>query len=383
MADDTFRTDVLTRAGAATPAIVDELLAYNAKPFPPEAAAKRPVFPLPDEPHVDAWRGYASESQASGDVFSALKRHFIQLRYPIRAGISDEEAYKQGTRRGMFEAADVYAGEALTLERPDLLELSIHATIAGHVPLLIVGYRGDFVRLVQAFSERNEPKVVLDSMGACIVKGLNNWSRIHVRRDAWKREMGESATDDGWAAEFQRLIPQKELYQDRFIILSRGPYSAIAAGDVGLDDQEWLDRSLAIRREHELTHYFTYRAFNSIRNNVFDELIADFVGLVRTFGAYRSDFALRFLGLEAYPAFRAGGRLEVYRGKPPLSDDAWAVARTLAVQSARNLEGFANAHPQHLQSLAALGALTFALTTLTLEELASADMTSLVREQLN
>jgi hypothetical protein len=46
------------------------------------------------------------------------------------------------------------------------------------------------VRLVQAFSERNEPKVVLDSMGACIVKGLNNWSRIHVRRDAWKREWG-------------------------------------------------------------------------------------------------------------------------------------------------------------------------------------------------
>ena len=102
MADDTFRTDVLTRAGAATPAIVDELLAYNAKPFPREAAAKRPVFPLPDEPHVDAWRGYANESQASGDVFSALKRHFIQLRYPIRPGISDEEGYKQGTRRGIF-----------------------------------------------------------------------------------------------------------------------------------------------------------------------------------------------------------------------------------------------------------------------------------------
>jgi hypothetical protein len=88
MADDTFRTDVLTRAGAATPAIVDELLAYNAKPFPPETAARRLVFPLPDEPHVEAWRGYATESQAS-DVFSALKRHFIQLRYPIRAGISD------------------------------------------------------------------------------------------------------------------------------------------------------------------------------------------------------------------------------------------------------------------------------------------------------
>ncbi len=150
-----------------------------------------------------------------------------------------------------------------------------------------------------------------------------------------------------------------------------------------MDEGEWLDRSLAIRREHELTHYFTHRAFGTIRNNVFDELIADFVGLARAFGQYRSDLALRFLGLEAYPAFRPGGRLEVYRGKPPLSDEAWAVARTLAVHGARNLDAFAKDQPQHLESLGALGALTFALTTLTLEELASPDMAAAVRERLN
>jgi hypothetical protein len=375
-----FRAAVLTQRGAATPALREELLTYNAKPFPPETAAARPVFPLPDEPHVDAWRGYERESRES-DVFTALRRHFIQLRFPIRAGISDEDGYRQATRRGIFEAADAYASEALSLERPGLLQLSIHPTIAGHVPLLIVGHRGDFVRLVQAFSERNEPKAVLDSMGACIVKGLNNWSRIHERRAEWMRANGGDA--DGWAAEFQRLIPQKELYQDGFIILSRGPYSAIPARDVGMDEAEWLERSLAIRREHELTHYFTLRAFKTIRNNVFDELIADFVGLARAFGAYRADLALRFLGLEAYPEFRAGGRLEVYRGKPPLSDEAWAVARTLAVHGARNLETLANAEPQRLQTLAALGALTFALTTLTLEELASPEMASLVRARLD
>jgi len=380
--DETFRAQILMQCGATTPAIVEELLAYNAKPFPPETAAARPMFPLPDEAHVDAWRAYAREAERS-DVFTALERHFIQLRFPIRAGISEEDGYRQATRRGIFEAADACAAEALALERPDLLELSIHPTIAGHVPLIIVGHRPDFVKLVQAFSERNEPKVVLDSMGACIVKGLNNWSRIHVRRDEWKRAAGAAGTDEGWAAEFQKLIPQKELYQDRFIILSRGPYSAIAARDVGMEEGEWLDRSLAIRREHELTHYFTHRAFGSIRNNVFDELIADFVGLACTFGHYRSDFALRFLGLESYPAFRPGGRLEVYRGKPPLSDEAWAVARTLAVHSARNLDAFAKDQPQHLRSLSALGALTFALSTLTLEELASPGMASAVRERLN
>jgi len=373
-----FRADVLARAGAAGAAVVDELLTYNTKPFPTELAAQPPVFPLQDEPHVDAWRRYLRESEGS-DVFTALKRHFIQLRFPIRAGISEDDGYRQATRKGIFEAADAFAGEAMQLARPDLLQLMIHPTIAGHVPLLIAGDRGDFVRLVQAFSERNEPKPVLDSMGACIVKGLNNWSRIHVRRAEWEREHGP----DGWAEEFQRLVPQKELYQDGFIILSTGPYSAIPARDVGMDEREWLDRSIAIRREHEITHYFTLRALKTIRNNVFDELIADFVGLVRAFGRYRADYALRFLGLEAYPAFRPGGRLEVYRGKPPLSDDAWAVARTLAVQSARNLEAFAASEPAQLQSLAALGALTFTLSTLTLEELAAPEMASLVRGQIH
>jgi len=371
-----YRSSVLAAAGASAGSI-DELLVYSDKPFPPETAASRLTFPLSDEAHVGAWLGYERESRDIG-VFPALKRHFVQLRFPIRAGISAEDAYRQATRKGNLEAADDYANVAVTLDRPDALQLTIVATIAGRVPVIVVGDRGDFVKLVQAFSERNEPTPVLPAMGACIVKGLNNWSRIRALRAEWEREVGADATEEGWADEFQRIIPRKELYQDRFIILSRGPYSAIAARDIGIDDAEWLDRSLTIRREHELTHYFTYRVFGSIRNNIFDELIADFVGLVRAFGRYRADLALRFLGLESHPAFRAGGRLEVYRGKPPLSDPAFAIARELAVRSARNLETFSAGHPELLRDLAALGSLTFALSTMTLEELASNEMARLV-----
>jgi uncharacterized protein DUF7005 len=376
-----FRREILAECGATAGAI-DELLAYNAKPFSSDVAAARPTLPLADEPHVEAWRRYEAESRETG-VFTALKRHFVQLRFPIAQGISAEAPYRDATRRGILEAADPFAAASVALDRPQLLELTIAPTIAGHVPVLVVGDRGDFVKLVQAFSERNEPAPIPDAMGACIVKGLNNWSRIREYRAAWEQAQGGSATDDEWSEEFQRLVPRKELYQDRFVILSRGPYSAIAARDVGLSDDEWLLRSLSIRREHELTHYFTYRVFNAIRNNVFDELVADFVGLIRAFGTYRADLALRFLGLEGYPDFRAGGRLEVYRGKPPLSDAAFAVARTLAVRSARNLEAFAHAYPESIRTLPELAAVTFALSTATLEELASTDMARLVCERLN
>ena len=71
--------------------------------------------------------------------------------------------------------------------------------------------------------------------------------------------------------ELGRLAADKPRYQDRFVILSRGPYSAVPAADTGLSEAEWLERSLVIRREHELTHYFTYRLFGSMRNHLLDE----------------------------------------------------------------------------------------------------------------
>jgi hypothetical protein len=136
------------------------------------------------------------------------------------------------------------------------------------------------------------------------VTGLNNWDRIFSHRREWEQTLPVPATETAWAEEFKSLVHRKDAYQDRFIILSRGPYSAVAAEDMGMELEAWLAQSLAIRREHEFTHYFTHRVFGAMRNNVLDELVADFVGLVRTFGRYRDDLALRFFGLESFPRCR-------------------------------------------------------------------------------
>ncbi len=325
------------------------------------------------------WRAYAADADRVG-AFGALRRHFVQLRAPIREGISGEPAYQAATRRGQAAAADEEFAPGLTLARPDGLHLDIHETIAGGVPVLVADDRRDFVALVQAFTERNEPAPVPAAMGACIVNGLNNWDRVAAYRDEWERAHTDEAEAGGWSEEFRRFAARKELYQDRFIILSRGPYSAIAPADVGEPDQDWLAHSLTIRREHECTHYFTYRVFRSMRNNVFDELIADFVGLVRAYGGYRSGLACRFLGLEAFPAIRPGGRLDVYRGD--LSDRALATIASLAVNAARNLQQVSDANPSIVSSLPALARLTYQLSLLTLEELASPEMPARVVAQL-
>lgn len=368
-----LRIRVLESCGAA-PALIDELLAYGEQPC--RADGKRPpVCPLSDEPQVDAWQRYERESVAHGAT-AALKRHLVQLQFPVRAGMSEEPAYREATRQGRFEAARSFE-PGIVWRHPDNIRLDVVPTVAGKLPVIVAGDRVDFEMLVQALSSRNEPVSVPAAMGACLVKGLNNWSRIADYRATWEQQH----PGEDWTEAFAELIPRKELYQDRLIILSTGPYSATTAADAGLDRAEWLDRSLAIRREHELTHYFVYRVFGVMRSHVFDEIVADFIGLSRTFGEYRTDLALRFLGLEAFPTYRTGGRLEVYVSDPPLSDAATAVVRAVVHRAVGALGAFSESWPrENWSDLAAVGGLTFALSQLTLEELASEELPRLVSE---
>ena len=128
--------------------------------------------------------------------------------------------------------------------------------------------------------------------------------RILEHRRRWEAEGGDRS-DTGWREEFRRLVPHKELYQDRLLILSDGPYSNVKAGEMGLTEQEWRRTSTTIRLEHECTHYFTLRVFGSMRNNLLDELIADYAGIT---AVDPTDWFLRFMGLESFPAYREGGR---------------------------------------------------------------------------
>ncbi|MEH2229412.1 MAG: hypothetical protein V7K71_07160 [Nostoc sp.] len=115
---------------------------------------------------------------------------------------------------------------------------------------------------------------------------------------------------------------------------------------------EWLRLSLIIRLEHECCHYFTRRVFGSMRNNVLDELIADYQGIVAANnGRYRADWFLRFVGLEKFPNYQEGGRLENYRGNPALSDGAFRILQVFVKQAAENLEIFNQNHIEELTTV--------------------------------
>ena len=301
-----------------------ELQAYLANPFDLGSLGPDTVFPLPDEPFVEIWERWAAEARERG-AFAVLSDHLPQLRFPIRQGISETEDYRAAVRRGA-PLSEIPSATGLEIGRPDLVGLEIYESPAGRIPVILARGRHEFAALLRALSRRNEPVPVPDSQGALMISGYNNWERIHERL-----RRGEGMQD---------ILPHKELYQDRFILLSDGPYSAVPASDLGLEDAEWRRISLEIRRDHECAHYLTRRLFGSMRNNVLDELIADYAGMVAATGAFRADWFLRFLGLEDHPVYRAGGRLDLYRGDPPLSDGAFHSLHELIRSAAENLERF-------------------------------------------
>jgi hypothetical protein len=326
---------VLAGLGASA-AEVGELLAYGESAFDLGALAAAPALPLPDEPSVGFWEPRVDEARERG-ALAVLREHLPQLHFPIRPGMSASEGYLAATRRGVPPAE---LPEATGLElRPERIELELYASPAGRIPVIVARGREEFVALGQALGGRNEPRPVADSQGALALSGYVNWSRVRAHRKAWER--GETADPaPTWGEEMARLRRRPDLYQDRLILLSDGPYSAVPAAAMGLAEEAWRALSLAIRRDHEGAHYFTKRLFGSMRNRLLDELLADYAGIVAAAGRFRADWLLRFLGLEGFPRFRPGGRLAVYRGEPPLSDAAFEVLGAVACAAAASLERF-------------------------------------------
>ena len=359
-----FRKSVLESFGA-TPTETKELLGYGETHFDLSGTANLSL-PLPDERSVETWELYARlvlETQS----LACLSQYLPQLQFPVQEGISKHPDYVAAVRWGEVPTRSLIA-TGLPLCAPQDCHLVVHATPAGRIPILVAEKRADFVTLVQALTKRNEPIPIPESMGAIMVSGYNNWDRIRRLRAQF---LASGEAESSWAAKFRHIREQKPLYQDSFIIISTGGYSGITPVDLGLDEAKWRALSLVIRREHECAHYVTQRFFSSMRNNVLDELLADFIGLTAAVRNFRADWQLRFLGLECFPDYRQGGRLENYRGTPPLSDGAFAVLRRLAVSAVLELEQFDRCCFPAGHAYGMDLAVITALASLTLEEIAS------------
>ena len=106
--------------------VAAELLAYtDGGAADPRCPAE---CPLADEPLADAWQRYSDDAAGDG-VAAVLHRVFVQLHFPVAAGISETEPYRAATRRG--SSATLLSDSPFV--RPDAATL-LHPTAAGRIP---------------------------------------------------------------------------------------------------------------------------------------------------------------------------------------------------------------------------------------------------------
>jgi len=185
----------------------------------------------------------------------------------------------------------------IEFESPESLTIELFPSLGGAIPIITAGSTADFERMVLNIIRkgRNDPDI--GETGASFAFGKTN----------------------------------------RFIILSKKPYRNVIASRMGLSDAGWREKSLIIRKTHECTHYYTKRFFSSSRNNLHDELIADFAGLYAAFREYRAEWFMKFLELSE-DSGGAKKRMKIYT--KDLSPSAVNVIEKIAVLAAKNVEAW-------------------------------------------
>ncbi|MCL1983421.1 MAG: hypothetical protein FWG53_10115 [Clostridiales bacterium] len=254
-------------------------------------------------------------SHHDGLPWQLLREMCVELDFPVGKGQSENPELLMALKRGIRPSP---ASEPWTPADPEKILVYLHPTPLGRIPVIECGSDQDFIHLQRCLVYRCEPLPVPDSRGATIIKNYNNWARIGMHRR-------NAAVD---------VLKCPALYRDYILLLSHRYYSGVAPESFGLDSGEWRQKSLVLRREHEVAHYMTQRYYHSSKNEIHDELIADFMGLTAAFGDYDPVKFITFLGLENYPKYRMGGRLEIYL---PTDDDIFNDLCKTLLQAAQNV----------------------------------------------
>lgn len=230
-----------------------------------------------------------------------LAERFPQLYLPVEEDIQDSILYQNIIKRGY-----PYTSSRLefTLDENDFIqELS---SPYGCVTILYLHDRVDFERFIRIMVYRCEPVEIPRSMGASMISGIIDWSKINKH----KKEYEASGYLD-WNTEFKRFTTNKENYQTILLVVGRGGYSALDYSETAYTLPEWEKISLDIRIYHEFTHFICRHRYGKSQDPIWDEIVADSIGLISAIGCYDVSLAKKFLGIQK-DQYQEGRRLQNY-----------------------------------------------------------------------
>ncbi|MBO4267423.1 MAG: hypothetical protein J5910_09590 [Lachnospiraceae bacterium] len=239
------------------------------------------------------------------EVLTRLAKVYQQLY--IAPGRDKTSEYDDVVKRG-HEISEGSLSHFTTSEKDSLV---YEDTPAGKVCVITLYHRQDFVTFLQIMAGRCELTDIPDTQGASIIDGVANWEKIRAHKDDfYKEENAKGNPCPDWPAEFRRFTSDKKNYLDTLIVLSVGPYSGVSADRMGLSEDEWLPLSHTIRKHHECTHFICRRKYPDLKDAIWDELVADAVGIYAAFDHFDPQMEKIFLGIEGDHYTK--GRLENY-----------------------------------------------------------------------
>ena len=168
------------------------------------------------------------------------------------------------------------AVDTVSLKNEKAFRVFFADTLGGRLPVIVTGDREDFLHMEAALNGQKEVDDIPDTVNA-----------------------------------FAMQVQADKTAGCRLLLLGRAPYSNVPAQSLGLDEEEWLERSHHLRLAHECAHYETLRLFGNMKNHALDEIVADAMGQLTAFGDFRADRQRLFFGLEQGTG-RCTGRLSFY-----------------------------------------------------------------------
>lgn len=236
------------------------------------------------------------------DCILHLAQRYPVLSIPLCNDGDTNIFYKSAALRG-----EVLSNTSLTdFQTTPMDYVKTVSTPAGEVETVFLKNRDDFLLFLRKTVYKGVCKPIPNTVGAMMIKGISNWDKINTHLNDYINA-GNNDRDE----EFRRFTSDKKNYKDCLLLISDGPYSNISSEKVGLSADEWLRYSQQIRIYHECTHFICRQLWNDKKNVVFDEIVADCIGLFAAFGKYSKELALMFLGFDSSGTY-CGGRLEFY-----------------------------------------------------------------------
>lgn len=270
------------------------------------------------------------------DVLPVLAEIYPQMY--LAPGDKGAEAYKTVVRYGKVPAVKSLSHFIMDERDSCIME----STPAGEIMIVTLHVREDFETFLNIMANKCVAKEIPASQGSSIIDGIINWQRIKTHKKEYIKSQLARGSQPDWASEFKLFTAKKTNYLDAIIVLSVGAYSGIPAEHFGFNQAEWIEYSHKIRKAHECTHFICRRKYPSQIDAVWDEVVADAVGIIAAFGRYDLVLEEIFLGIDENRY--VGGRLENYVRADEL-DKAAKNVHNLLLKIAKLAEGYAGMQP--------------------------------------